>query len=199
MLSQSLGPWLYAVVFCIVFAETGLVITPFLPGDSLLFALGSLTSIEGANLSIGTLSVVLLCATFFGDNANYFIGKKLGAKVFQSTHSRFFNRNHLLKTQEFYSKYGKKAVILARFIPIVRTFVPFVAGIGRMPYGQYLTYSMLGSAIWTQSFLWAGNLFGGLDIVKRNFQIVILGVILISVLPGIIGWYRTRSKNPLKS
>ena len=194
MLSQMLGPWLYALVFVIVFCETGLVVTPFLPGDSLLFALGSLTSLPGAQVNMLILSLGFILATFAGDNLNYYIGKKFGPRVFQNTSAKFFNPDHLRRTHEFYERHGKKAVVLARFIPIVRTFVPFVAGIAQMPYGQYLAFSVIGSLLWTQSFLWAGNIFGEMEFIKQNFQIVILAVIFISVLPGLITWYRSKSQ-----
>jgi membrane-associated protein len=192
MLAHMMGPWLYALVFAIVFCETGLVVTPFLPGDSLLFSLGSLTALSGSGVELLPLSLLLVLATFLGDNVNYFVGKKLGPKIFKSNKSKLFNYTYLVRTKNFYEKHGKKAVILARFVPIVRTFAPFVAGIGQMPYMQYLGFSILGSILWTQSFLWAGNLFGELEVVKRNFQIVILVVIVLSVLPVLIGWYRSR-------
>jgi len=187
-----MGAWLYAIIFLIIFSETGLVFAPFLPGDSLLFALGSLTALPSSGVDFLTLSVLLMFATFFGDNVNYFVGKKLGPKIFSSQKNNFFNTNHLLKTKGFYEKHGKKAVILARFVPIVRTFAPFVAGIGQMPYMQYLGYSIFGALLWTQSFLWAGNLFGELEVIKRNFQLVILVVIAISMLPIFWAWIKSR-------
>ncbi len=189
-----MGPWLYALIFAIVFCETGLVVTPFLPGDSLLFALGSMTALPDSQVSLLSLSLVLMLATFLGDNVNYFIGKHVGPRIFQSKTSRFFNQNYLKQTQYFYEKHGKKAVILARFIPIVRTFVPFVAGIGRMRYLHYLSYSVIGALLWTQSFLWAGHLFGELELIKKHFQIVILCVIIISIAPALIAWGRARFK-----
>ncbi len=192
MLSQSMGSWLYALIFAIIFCETGLVVTPFLPGDSLLFALGSMTALPDTQVDFLTLSLVLVAATFLGDNANYFIGKTIGPRIFQSKTSRFFSLKHLHRTQEFYQKHGRKAVVLARFVPIVRTFVPFIAGVGRMPYLQYLGFSMLGSLLWTQGFLWAGYSFGELELVKHNFQLVIIGVIVLSVAPALIAWWRNR-------
>jgi membrane-associated protein len=190
MLSHSMGAWLYGLVFLIVFCETGLVVTPFLPGDSLLFALGSLMSLPDNNLNFGLLSALLLAATFLGDNVNYAIGKRIGPKVFNRKDSKIFNQKHLEKTHRFYQKHGPKAVIMARFIPIVRTFVPFIAGVGEMPFGQFLGYSLFGSILWTQAFLWAGNLFGESEFVQKNFQLVIFAVIFVSILPALIGAIR---------
>jgi len=187
-----MGEWLYAVIFIIVFCETGLVVTPFLPGDSLLFALGSMTMLDGSQIDFTTLSFLLIGATLAGDNVNYFIGKKIGPRIFNNQSSKIFNPKYLNQTNEFYIKHGKKAVIMARFVPIVRTFVPFIAGIGRMPYFQYLGFSLVGSLLWTQGFLWAGRLFGEMEFVKRNFQLVIIAVIVVSILPAIITWYRRR-------
>jgi membrane-associated protein len=193
-----IGNWLYALVFLIVFCETGLVVTPFLPGDSLLFALGSLMTLPDNNLSFPLLSILFLVATFLGDNVNYAIGKHMGPKVFNRKDSKFFSQKHLERTHAFYDKYGPRAVILARFIPIVRTFVPFIAGVGRMPFGQFLAFSFFGSVVWTQAFLWAGYLFGESDIVKKNFQLVIFALIFVSVLPALISafkaWRSSRSK-----
>ena len=190
---HDLGPGLYGIVFIIVFCETGLVVTPFLPGDSLLFVLGSLTALDNSELSLSVLSLTLFAATILGDNSNYFIGKKLGPKVFSRIDSRMFNPNYLLKAKVFYEKHGVRAVIYARFVPIVRTFVPFVAGIGEMPYFKYLGYSFLGTVLWSQTFLWAGHVFGDVNIVRKNFQFVIFGVIFVSILPGIIGYFRKKS------
>lgn len=195
ILAAQMGPWLYVLVFAIVFAETGLVVTPFLPGDSLLFALGSLTALPQSNITILHLSIILIIATFCGDNVNYFIGRRIGPKIFQSKTSKIFNHEYLIRTQEFYNKYGKRAVIMARFVPIVRTFVPFIAGVGKMNYRLYLAFSLLGSILWTQSFLWAGNVFGGLEAIKHHFQLVIIIVIVISILPGLIAWYRNRKSS----
>jgi len=195
--AQMMGPWLYVLVFLIVFAETGLVVTPFLPGDSLLFALGALTAIEGG-LSLSALSVLLVLAAFIGDNTNYFFGKYLGPRVFKEKESKFFNKDHLHRTKMFYDHFGAKAVIIARFIPIVRTFVPFVAGVGQMNYKKYLFFSVFGAILWTQIFLWAGNIFGNIPAVKRNFHIVIVAVIIISVIPIIIGYFKTIRANKAK-
>lgn len=192
--SQLMGPWLYVIVFLIVFSETGLAIFPFLPGDSLLFALGALTAIEGG-LDFKLLSVLLVLAAFLGDNVNYFFGKYLGPKVFKERESKFFSVEHLHKTKAFYDRFGAKAVVIARFIPIVRTFVPFIAGIGRMNYRRYIGFSVAGAIFWTQIFLWAGNIFGNIPSIKRNFHIVIIAVILISVLPIVIGYFKSKQSN----
>jgi membrane-associated protein len=186
------GIWIYGIVFLVVFCETGLVVTPFLPGDSLLFALGALTVVPDSPLTIPLLSLLLLVAAFLGDNANYFLGRKFGDTLFQNPKGRFLNPKNLERTQSFYQRHGKKAIIMARFVPLVRTFVPFVAGVGRMPYRQYLLFSFLGSVLWTQLFLWAGAEFGQIPAVQKHFQLVILGVIFVSVLPPIWGWIRAR-------
>lgn len=190
--SLAYGPWIYGIVFVIVFAETGLVVTPFLPGDSLLFALGAMTTFNEGALSLPWLSAILILAAFLGDNLNYFFGKHVGPKVFASEHSRIFNRKYLMQTQQFYEKYGTHAIIIARFVPIVRTFTPFVAGVGRMPYSKYITFSLVGSVLWTQIFLWAGHVFGNLPQVKSNFHIVIFAVIGLSVMPIVVGWWRAK-------
>ena len=190
--SSDFGPWIYLLMFLIIFAETGLVVTPFLPGDSLLFALGAMTSLESGGLSLATLSALLVAAAFLGDNVNYQFGKYIGPKVFSFEKSKIFNKKHLHQTQKFYDKYGSKTVILARFVPIIRTFVPFVAGVGRMPFARYLGFSVLGAVLWTQIFLWAGHLFGNLPQVKSHFHIVIFAVIGLSVLPILIGWFKAR-------
>lgn len=187
-----LGPWLYVLLFMIIFAETGLVVTPFLPGDSLLFALGAITSLDGNLLSIEILSVLLVLAAFTGDNVNYQLGKFFGPKLFSRKDSKLFDYKHLERTQNFYDKHGTHAVVLARFVPILRTFVPFVAGIGKMPFAKYLIYSIGGAILWTQIFLWAGRIFGQMPSVKSNFHIVIFAVIGLSLVPIVIGWLRAR-------
>jgi membrane-associated protein len=190
--AEQLGPWLYAVLFGIVFCETGLVVTPFLPGDSLLFAVGALASIEGSPIRLPLLLVLLSVAAIAGDSANYAIGLRLGPKVFRRTDSRFLNRNHLLRTQAFYEKHGGKTIVLARFVPIVRTFAPFVAGIGRMSYPRFAFFNVAGGIAWVTIFLFAGYLFGQTPVVQRNFQVVILGIIVVSVLPVLVEMVRAR-------
>ncbi|MGD9764177.1 MAG: DedA family protein [Candidatus Binatia bacterium] len=191
-LSIALGPWLYVVLFLIIFCETGLVVTPFLPGDSLLFAVGALAATDGSPLSPGTIVVLLSIAAILGDAVNYAIGYRVGPKVFSSETSRLLNKEHLVRTQRFYEKYGGKTIILARFIPIVRTFAPFVAGIGKMRYAQFAAYNIVGGIVWVTSFTIAGYFFGNVPVVKRNFHIVILAIIIISVMPPIIEYLRAR-------
>ncbi|MEQ1877850.1 MAG: DedA family protein [Bdellovibrionia bacterium] len=186
------GYWTYLIVFLIVFCETGLVITPILPGDSLLFALGALTTVDDAVLSLPILYVTLTVASILGDAVNYYIGYRLGPRVFTSDSSRFLNRRHLLKTQEFYEKHGGKTIILARFIPIVRTFAPFVAGIGKMPYSRFGFFNVTGGIAWVTIFLVAGHWFGNLPSVKSNFHYVIIGIIIVSVLPVVFEWWKAR-------
>ena len=197
------GPWLYVILFLIVFAETGLVVTPFLPGDSLLFALGAMTVLGSENesgLKFPFLSTLLLAAALIGDNVNFFIGKSIGPKIFAKENSKIFHKKYLLQAQKFYDRHGSKAVVIARFMPIVRTFVPFVAGIGHMPYLRFLLFSFVGGAFWINLFLWAGRSFGNLPAVKTNFHVVIFAVILISMLPMLIAYLRLRfsTKNPSK-
>jgi membrane-associated protein len=187
-----LGPWLYLVLFLIVFCETGLVVMPFLPGDSLLFAAGALCALDGSPLSVGPLAVLLVIAAVSGDALNYAIGAYLGPAVFSSEHSRFLNRRHLIRTQQFYARHGGKTIFLARFVPIVRTFAPFVAGIGRMRYAYFASYNVTGALAWVLSFLIAGYWFGQIPTVKRNFHIVILAIVVISVMPMVFEYLRAR-------
>lgn len=179
-------PIFYVVLFLIIFAETGLVVTPFLPGDSLLFALGAVSAMPGSPISIPLLLGLLIVAAVLGDAVNYSIGYRLGPKVFRYEQSWFFNKNHLLRAQEFYEKYGNKTIILARFVPIVRTFAPFVAGIGTMEYRRFFIYNVVGAIAWVCICVGAGVFFGELAWVKKNFEIVVVAIILISVLPMVI-------------
>ncbi|MDG0814850.1 DedA family protein [Bdellovibrio svalbardensis] len=184
------GPWVYVIMFLIIFCETGLVVTPFLPGDSLLFALGALTSVEnGLNLWILLGSLTL--AGVLGDTCNYHIGKYLGPKVFDSK-SRIFKKEYLEQTQGFYAKWGAFTIVAARFAPIVRTFAPFVAGIGTMNYKKFLAYNVAGAIAWVFIFILAGHYFGNLPVVKRNFHIVIFGVIFVSLIPMLVPWIKSR-------
>jgi membrane-associated protein len=189
-LVKRYGAFSYAILFAIIFCETGLVVTPFLPGDSLLFAVGALAS-TGA-LDVYTVAVLLTLAAIIGDSTNYWIGYFVGPKVFSSESSRWLNRSHLERTHSFYEKYGVKTVVIARFMPIVRTFAPFVAGIGRMNYLRFLTFSVLGSILWIGSFVTAGYLFGNIPVVKDNFTLVVLAIIFISLLPALIEAVRAR-------
>jgi membrane-associated protein len=182
------GAWTYAILFLIIFCETGLVVMPFLPGDSLIFAVGTLAA-KGV-LDLFWVSILMIIAAIIGDTINYWIGYKIGPKVFSSQDSRLLNRRHLDRTHQFYEKYGGKTIIIARFMPIIRTFAPFVAGIGRMNYSRFLLYNVVGGVLWIVLFMLAGYLFGNIPIVKRNFTLVIFGIIVVSILPGVIEYLR---------
>jgi membrane-associated protein len=188
----QLGPWLYVVLFVVIFCETGFVVTPFLPGDSLIFAVGALAAAESSPLSLPLLAVLLWSAAVLGDAANYSIGHFVGPKVFTSEKSRLFSKKHLIRTQRFYERHGGKTIVIARFIPFVRTFAPFVAGIGEMRYLRFAVYNVSGGLAWVLAFLLGGYLFGNLEPVKRRFHYVILVIILISVLPVVIEYLRAR-------
>ncbi|MBP7998347.1 MAG: DedA family protein [Chloroflexi bacterium] len=191
--TQDYGTWTYAFLFLVIFLETGVVVTPFLPGDSLLFAAGAIAALDGSSLNVGLLFALLFAAAVLGDTVNYWIGNKIGPRVFEQN-SRFLKREYLERTQAFYAKHGGKTIILARFVPIVRTFAPFVAGVGTMSYGKFITYNIVGGFLWTTLFVFAGYFFGNIEIVKENFELVILGIIFISVLPMVIEWLRGRKK-----
>ena len=180
-LAQTYGLWIYAILFLIVFCETGLVVTPFLPGDSLLFAAGAVAALGGMNVHIA--AALLLAAAVIGDAANFAIGKYFGEKLFAKPDSRVFKREYLDKTHAFYEKYGGKTIILARFVPIVRTFAPFVAGMGDMHYGRFIRYNIIGALMWVGLLTYAGYFFGELPVVKNNFGLVVIGIIAVSVLP----------------
>lgn len=184
------GTFTYVILFLVVFCETGLVLTPFLPGDSLLFAAGTFAAL--GSLDVTTLFVILVVAPFCGDNVNYFIGYYLGPRVFNRDKVWFFNKKHLDKTRDFYARHGTKTVIIARFVPIVRTFAPFVAGIGRMPYWKFIGFSFLGSLLWVTLLMLGGYFFGNIPVVRKNFTMVIFAIIFISILPGIIEYLRHR-------
>ena len=178
--------WTYGILFLIIFCETGLVITPFLPGDSLLFAAGTIAAMDGQPLNVFLLIVILMLATFIGDNSNYFIGRMLGKKVYEKDF-KLIKRKYIDKTHGFYEKHGGKTIIIARFMPIIRTFAPFVAGVGKMNYVRFLSFSIVGNILWVNLFIWFGYIFGGTEIVKKNFSLVILLIIFISILPPIVG------------
>jgi membrane-associated protein len=190
--AEWMGPWLYIVLFAVVFCETGLVVTPFLPGDSLLFAVGALCALPGSGLHLVLAIVLLIAAAILGDAVNYSIGRILGPKVFSRQDSRLLNRNHLLRAQAFYERYGGKTIVIARFVPIVRTFAPFVAGIGRMHYPRFAFFNVAGAIVWVVAFCLLGYGFGNHPLVQRNFQYVILAIIVISLVPIVIEWYRAR-------
>ncbi len=182
--------WTYGILFLIIFCETGLVVMPLLPGDSLLFAVGAIAS--KGDLNVFLVVVLLSIAAILGDTVNYWIGKAIGPKVFSSESSRWLNRKHLERTHEFYEKYGGKTIIIARFMPIIRTFAPFVAGIGKMSYGKFLLYNVVGGILWIALFTYAGFFFGEIPVVKRNFTLVIFAIIIISVLPAVFEVLRAR-------
>jgi len=178
------GNWSYVILFLIIFAETGLVVTPFLPGDSLLFVVGTLSGSGYLNIWIAYFT--LLAAAIIGDTVNYWVGHRIGPKVFSNENSRIFKKAYLEKTREFYEKHGKKTIILARFAPIVRTFAPFVAGVGKMHYQTFFFYNVIGAFIWVTSLLFAGYFFGSLPWVKANFEYIVYFIIIISLLPMVI-------------
>jgi membrane-associated protein len=188
---QAYGIWTYFILFLIIFCETGLVITPILPGDSLLFAAGAFAAI-GA-LDAGWLFILLSIAAVAGDTVNYGIGSYLGPKIFHREEVRFLNREYLDRTHRFYEKHGGKTIIIARFMPIIRTFAPFVAGIGRMTYMHFVSYNIVGGVVWIATFIFGGYFFGNIPVVKKNFTLVILAIIFLSVLPGIIEFFRHRN------
>jgi len=183
------GAWTYAILVAIIFAETGLVLTPLLPGDSLLFAAGTFAAL--GSLDPVVLNLLLFAAVIAGDNLNYWIGRYVGPRAFTSD-SRLFRRKYLERTQAFFARHGGKTIIMARFVPIVRTFTPFVAGIGQMRYARFLGYSVVGGAVWVSGFVWAGYFFGNLPIVRENFGLVVIGIIGMSVIPVLIGMLRDR-------
>jgi membrane-associated protein len=188
------APVFYGVLFLIVFAETGLVVTPFLPGDSLLFAVGAVAAHADSPIRLGVTALLLVVAAVLGDAVNYAIGYFVGPRVFSRQDSRLLNRKHLQRAHDFYEKYGGITIILARFMPIVRTFAPFVAGIGKMNYPRFALYNVVGGVAWVLSFLVAGWWFGGRDVVQRNFHLVIVAIIVISVLPGVVEFLRERAR-----
>lgn len=191
---QTFGPWMYVILFLIIFAETGLVVTPFLPGDSLLFAVGALAARpEGLNLVL--LLVLLPIAAILGDAVNYWVGQAVGPRVFRRKESRWLNPRHLERTHAFYEKYGGKTIIIARFMPIIRTFAPFVAGMGRMNYARFTAYNISGGLIWIFFFVIIGFYFGNLPVVKKNFTLVIMGIIVLSMMPPVIEYLRHRLKS----
>lgn len=188
---ENYGVWIYALLFLIVFCETGLVVTPFLPGDSLLFVAGTLAA-AGA-MDVHLVVLLLIAAAILGDTVNYWIGKAVGPRVFHEENARFFRKEYLERTHRFYERHGGKTIIIARFVPIIRTFAPFVAGIGTMDYGRFLFYNVTGTILWVTSLTYAGYYFGNLPWVKANLTLVILGIILLSISPGIFEYLRHRA------
>ena len=190
---DNYGPLTYAILFFIIFLETGFVVTPFLPGDSLLFTAGTLASTTSLNPLI--LFILLALAAIIGDTVNYWTGHFVGPKVFKEKNNRFLKKEHLDKTNKFYEKHGGKTIILARFIPIIRTFAPFVAGVGRMSYFHFISFNIVGGVLWVGMFVFGGYYFGSLPIIKNNFHLVIFVIIFLSILPAIIEYLRHRKKN----
>lgn len=186
------GLWIYAILFLILFCETGLVVTPFLPGDSLLFVAGALAALPGNDLNIHLLAAMLVIAAILGDAVNYTIGRLFGERLFSNPNSRIFRRSYLDKTHEFYHRHGGKTIVLARFVPIVRTFAPFVAGMGRMSYRHFALFNIAGALAWVLIFSYAGYLFGNMPVIQENLKLLIVAIILVSVLPAIIEFWRQR-------
>lgn len=192
-LTAAYGPWIYGLLFLIVFCETGLVVTPFLPGDSLLFVAGTIAAAGGMDVHV--LIVLLIVAAVLGDGVNYAIGARVGPKVF-SDDARFLKREHLDKATAFYLRHGGKTIVLARFIPIIRTYAPFVAGMAKMPYRRFLAFNAGGAVLWVASLTYAGFLFGNLPWVKDNLSLVLIGIILLSISPAIVEYLRARLARP---
>jgi|YelNatPaOPRAMG01_1025707.scaffolds.fasta_scaffold00018_71 membrane-associated protein len=194
-LIQQFGFWTYFILFFVIFLETGFVVTPFLPGDSLLFAAGALAAIGALNPL--ALFMILAAAAILGDTANYWIGHFVGPRVFHKEKSRFFRRDYLDRTHEFYEKYGAETIIIARFVPIIRTFAPFVAGIGRMSYARFLSYNVIGGLLWVALFVFGGYFFGHVPFIKRNFSLVIIAIILISLMPALHEFWKHKKKKKI--
>lgn len=189
-LVANYGPWIYAILFAIIFCETGLVITPFLPGDSLLFVAGAVAA--GGGMDVHLLFAVLVTASFTGDNTNYWIGRYAGPRLFRREGARLLNPAHLARTQRFYERHGGKTVLIGRFVPIVRTFAPFVAGMGRMVYSRFVAYAFAGAILWIGSLTYAGYFFGNLPLVRENLSLVIIGIVILSIMPGVVEFLRAR-------
>ena len=192
MIIRSFGLWTYAILFIVIFIETGLVVTPFLPGDSLLFAAGAFAAL--GSLNVVWLYVLLAAAAILGDTANYWIGHYIGPRAF-SSNSKLLKKEYLERTQAFYEKHGGKTILLARFIPIIRTFAPFVAGVGKMRYGYFISYNIFGGLLWTAICIFGGYFFGNVPFVRNNFSQVVIAIILISVMPGVVEILRNRKKS----
>ncbi len=196
---QEYGTWTYALLFLVIFMETGFVVTPFLPGDSLLFAAGTFASPAlGSPLNIWVLWVLLLIAAIGGDSVNYWIGHKIGPRAF-SGEVRFLKKEYLDRTHDFYERYGGKTIVIARFVPIVRTFAPFVAGVGKMSYGKFISYNVIGGFLWVTLFTWGGYFFGTLPFVQENFGLVVVAIILISVMPAVYEVVKAKIQAPTKA
>ena len=189
-LASEYGPWLYGVLFLVIFAETGLVVFPFLPGDSILFIAGTVVAV--ADLNIHVLALVLVAAAVFGDSANYAVGHYIGPRVFHEPESRWFKRQYLLRTQAFYDKYGGITIIIGRFVPIIRTFAPFLAGVAGMTYARFLSYNIVGGVAWITSLVYAGYLFGNIPWVKENLTYIVLAIVVVSLIPAVSTFIKER-------
>jgi membrane-associated protein len=186
------GVWIYGILFLIIFCETGLVVTPFLPGDSLLFVAGALASLPSNDINVHIMVALMVTAAILGDAINYTLGRVFGEKLFSNPDSKIFRRSYLDKTHQFYEKHGGKAIILARFVPIIRTFAPFVAGMGKMSYRYFAAYNVIGALIWVLLFTYGGYLFGNVPVVQNNLKLLIVAIILVSILPGVFEVLRHR-------
>ena len=189
-IAVAYGPWLYALLFAVIFAETGLVVFPFLPGDSLLFVAGTVVAMS--ELNVHALVAALIVAAVTGDSVNHTVGRFIGPKVFDKPDSRWFRQEHLRRTQAFYDKYGGVTIIIGRFVPIVRTFAPFLAGVAGMPYRKFVAFSLVGSTIWISSLVYAGYLFGNIPWVKSNLSLIVVGIVAVSLIPVASTWWRER-------
>jgi membrane-associated protein len=198
LLAQNYGVWIYAILFAIIFCETGLVVTPFLPGDSLLFVAGGVAAAKGVDgsqpMNVHLLVLLMIAAAFIGNIVNYFIGRYLGPKIFSKPRdSIFLKQAYLDRAHEFYEKYGGKAIVLSRFVPIVRTYAPFVAGIGNMSRSKFVMFNAIGAVAWCGVLIYAGYFFGNLDWVKKNLSLVIIGIIILSIMPAVVEYFRSNS------
>ena len=189
-IAAQYGPWLYALLFLIIFAETGLVVFPFLPGDSILFIAGTVVAVAG--LDVHVLVAVLITAAILGDSVNYAIGHYVGPRVFHEPDSRWFKREYLLRTQAFYDKYGGVTIIIGRFVPIIRTFAPFLAGVAGMPYRRFLSFNVIGAVAWITSLVYAGYLFGNIPWVKDNLTFIVIGIVVVSLIPAVSTFLKER-------
>ena len=193
-LAAEHGRWLYGLLFAVIFAETGLIVTPFLPGDSLLFVAGTVVATANAGLDVHVMVGLLISAAILGDNLNYAVGRWIGPKVFERE-SRWIRREYLLKTQSFYDRYGPVTIMIGRFIPIVRTFAPFLAGVAAMRYPRFLAFEVAGSVVWVASLVYAGYLFGNIPWVKSNLTWIVIGIVIVSVLPAVITFVKERRES----
>ncbi len=194
---ESSGLWCYLIFFLIIFAETGLVVTPFLPGDSMLFALGTFAAM--GSLKVGWVFVILSAAAILGDSANYAIGKYFGQIILKHEGTWFLKKEHIERTHKFYEKYGAKTIVIARFVPIVRTFAPFIAGVGKMTYPKFFSYNVIGGLLWVTLFVFGGFFFGNIPVIKRNFTLVIFAIIIISILPAVIEVIRQKRQSKIEN